>query len=132
MKRGECVACGSTKTQFIKECAVGGSFLNSAISKASFRITFAGTSFYWSWYKLDNRLNVDETPTKLSIPINRIDNAAYSKHDHTKTSNEVCDMLNELDGIVDRTLRDGIYKSMVRKLIKAKVWVGLSYNKTNS
>ena len=49
-----------------------------------------------------------------SIPINRVDNAAnhhdlcYSKHDDTKTRNEVCDktMLSELNGIVNPTLRE--------------------------
>ena len=44
------------------------------------------------------------TPKEWSMPINRVDNAAYhhdlcySNHDDTKTSNEVCDktMLEEL------------------------------------
>ena len=64
-----------------------------------------------------------------SIPINRVDNAAYhhdlcySKHDDTKTWNEVCDktMLGELSGIVNPTVREIIGKSIVGKLIKAKV-----------
>ena len=50
------------------------------------------------------------------MPINRVDNAAchhdlcYSKHDDTKTRNEVCDktILGELSGIVDPTLREKI------------------------
>ena len=68
-----------------------------------------------------------ETPKEWSIPINRVDNAAYhdlcySKHDDTKTRNEVCDktMLNELNGIVNPTLRERIDKSIVGKLINAK------------
>ena len=68
-----------------------------------------------------------------SIPINRVDSAAYhhdlcySKHDDTKTRNEVCDKtrLGELNGIVNPTLREKIYKSMVGKLINAKVNFGL-------
>ena len=68
-----------------------------------------------------------------SIPINRVDNAAYnhdlcySKHDDTKTRNEVSDktMLGELNGIVNPTLRDRIDKSIVGKLIKAKFNFGL-------
>ena len=58
-----------------------------------------------------------------------VDNAAYhhhlcySKHDDTKTRNEVCDktMLGELNGIVNPTLRERIDKSIVGKLINAKV-----------
>ena len=67
------------------------------------------------------------------MPINRVDNAAYhydlcySKHDDTKTRNEVCDktMLSELSGILNQTLRERIDKSIVGKLIRAKVNFGL-------
>ena len=61
--------------------------------------------------------------------INRVDNAAYhhdlfySKHDDTKNRNEVCDktMLGELSRILNPTLRERIDKSIVGKLIRAKV-----------
>ena len=67
------------------------------------------------------------------MPINRVDNAAYhhdlcySKHDDTKTRNEVCDktMLSELSGILNPNLRERIDKSIVGKLIRAKVNFGL-------
>ena len=73
-------------------------------------------------------------PKAWSKPINRFDNAAYhhdlcfSKHDDTKTGNEVCDktMLGELNGIVNyQTLRERIDKSIVGKVIKDKVIFGL-------
>ena len=43
--------------------------------------------------------------------------------------NEVCDktMLGELSGIVNPTLREGIDKSIVGKLIKANVNFGLGH-----
>ena len=71
----------------------------------------------------------------MSIPINRVDNAAYhhdlcySKHDDIKTRNEVCDrtLLCELNGIVNPTLRERIDKAIVGKLIKAKVNFGLGH-----
>ena len=52
----------------------------------------------------------------MEYTINRVDNAAYhhdlcySKHDDTKTRNEVCDktMLGELNGIVNQTLKERI------------------------
>ena len=67
------------------------------------------------------------------MPIKRVDNPAYhhdlcySKHDDTKTSNEVCDktMLGELSEIFNPTLRERIDKSIVGKLIRAKVNFGL-------
>ena len=51
------------------------------------------------------------------------------KHDDTKTKNEVRDktMLGELNGIVNPTLRERIDKSIVGKLIKAKVNFGLGH-----
>ena len=33
MRRGECVTCGKTKTQFVKRYATGGSFLNTLLNK---------------------------------------------------------------------------------------------------
>ena len=80
-------------------------------------------------------MNPDGTPKKWSISINRVDNAAYhhdlcySKHDDTKTRNVVCDktMLDEVSGIVNLTLRERIDKSIVGKLIKAKVNFGLGH-----
>ena len=94
-----------------------------------------GHNFSGPGTKLYKRLNSDGTPKELSIPINRIDNAdqhhdlCYSKHDDTKTRNEVCDMtmLGELSGIVNQTLRERIDKSIVGKLIKAKVNFGLGH-----
>ena len=78
-------------------------------------------------------MNEDGTPKEWSIPINRVDIAAYhhdscySKYDDTKTRNEVCDktMLDELSGIVNPTLRERIDKAIVGKLINAKVNFGL-------
>ena len=85
-------------------------------------------------------MNLDGTSKEWSIPINRVNNEAYhqdlcySKHADTKTSNEVCDktMLGELSGIVNPNLRERIDKSMVGKLMKAKVNFGLGHPfKTN-
>ena len=85
-------------------------------------------------------MNSDKTPKEWSIPINRVDSAAYhhdlcySKHDDTKTRNYVCDktMLGELNGIVNPTLRERTDKSIVGKLINAKVNFGLGHPVKNS
>ena len=133
MRRGQCITCGKTNIQFTKRDVTGGSFLNALVKKLSFKMHFTEHNFTGLGTKLYKRLNSDGTPNEWSIPINRVDNAAYhhylcySKHDDTKTRNEVCDkiMLGELNGIVNPTLRERIDKSIVGKLIKAKVNFGL-------
>ena len=104
----------ATKTQLIKSVATGGSILNTLVNKLAFEMQLPGYNFTGSETKHYKRLNPDGTPKEWSTPINRVDNAAYhhdlcySKHDDTKTMNEVCDriMLDELSGIVNPTLRE--------------------------
>ena len=45
MRRGPCIICGKTKTQFIKSDATGGSFLNTLVNKLSFEINLPGHNF---------------------------------------------------------------------------------------
>ena len=92
-----------------------------------------GHNFTGPETKLYIRLNSDGTPKERSMPINGVDNGAfhhdlcYSKYDDSKTRNDVCDetMLNELNEIMNLTLRERIDKSIVGKLINAKVNCGL-------
>ena len=110
-----------TKTQFIKRDVTGGSFLNTLVNKLPFEMHFPGHNCTGPGTKLYTRLNSDGTPKEYIIPISRVDNAAYnhdlcySKHDDTKTRNEVCDktMLGELSGIMNSTLRERVNKSIV-------------------
>ena len=95
----------------------------------------SGHNFTGPGTKLYKRLNPDGISKEWSIPINRVDNAAYhhdlcySKHDDTKTRNEVCDktMLDELNGFVNPAFRERIDNSIVGKLIIAKVNFGLGH-----
>ena len=50
----------------------------------------------------------------------------YSKHDDTKTRNQVCDktMLNELNRIVNQTVRERIDKSIVENSLMLKLILG--------
>ena len=90
---------------------------------------FPGHNFTGPRTKLYKRLNSDRTPKEWSMPINRVDNAAYqhdlcySKHDDTKTRNDVCDktIFAELNEIVNPSLRERIDISILGKLINAKV-----------
>ena len=65
------------KTQFIKTGATGGMFLNTLVNKLPFEMHLPGHNFTDPGTKLYKRLNPDGTPKEWSIPINRVDNAAY-------------------------------------------------------
>ena len=77
MRRGQYVACGEIKTQFIKKGTAGGSFLNSLVNKLPFEMHLPDYNFTVPGTKLNKRLNPDETRKEWSMPINRVDNAAY-------------------------------------------------------
>ena len=136
MKGGKCVICGTTKTQFIK-VQKGGSLLNKAINNLPFEMHLLGHNFMGPITKLKKRLNPDLTPKKWSKPVNRVDKAAhyhgvcYLKNDDTATRNAVCNknMLKELEGIYNPTLRERLDKSIVSKLIGTKVKFGMGVKK---
>ena len=77
MRRGQCITCGRTKTQFIKRDATGGSFLTTLVNKLPFEMHLPGHNFTGPGTRLYKRMNPDGTPKEWSIPINRVDNAAY-------------------------------------------------------
>ena len=84
-----------------------------------------GHNFTGPGTKLNKRLNEDMTPKTWSKPINRVDKAAYQhdisyvKNKDTKTRNEVCDknMLTELNGIYNPTLRERMERGVVSTII---------------
>ena len=76
MKRGTCVTCGMTKTQFIK-AQKGGSLLNKVINILPVEMHLPSHNFTWPGTNHGKRLNEDLTPKKWSKPINRVDQAAY-------------------------------------------------------
>ena len=134
MKRGMCVICGTTKTQFIKAQG-GGSLLNKVINNLPVEMHLPGHNFTGPGTKLKKRLNPDSTPKKWSV-----DKAAYHhdichlKNDDTATRNAVCDknMLKELEGIYNPSLRERLDKSIVSKLIGTKVKFGMGIKKKSS
>ena len=150
MKKGKCSVCGSTKTQFVKKvtsfqgsvgrgrtlapCNVEGKgFVNNLINKLPFEMHLPGHNFTGPGTKLNKRLNIDMTPKPWSIPINRVDKAAYhhdvcyAKHKDTSTRNTVCDksMINELDGIYNPSVRERLDRSIVQKIIGTKMNFGM-------
>ena len=136
MKRGTCVICERTKTQFIK-AQEGGSLLNKAINNLPFEMHLPGHNFTGPGTKLKKRLKPDLTRQEWRKPVNRVDKATYHhyvcylKNDDTATRNAVCDknMLKELEGIYNHTLRERLDKSIVSKLIGTKVKFGMGVKK---
>ena len=134
MKRGTCVICGTTKTQFIK-AQKGGSLLNKFINNLPIEMHLPGHNFMGPGTKLKIRLNPDLIPKKWSKHVNRVDKAAYHhdvcylKYDDIATRNTVCDqnMLKELEG--NPTLRERLDKSIVSKFIGTKVKFGMGVKK---
>ena len=78
------------RLNLLKKELADGSFLNTLVNKLPFEMHLTGHIFTGSGTKLYNRFNPDGTRNEWSIPINRVDNAAYhhdlrySKHDDTK------------------------------------------------
>ena len=66
-----------TKTPFVKRVAAGESFLNTLVNKFSFEMHLPGHNFTGPGTKFYKILNPDGTPKEWSIPLNRVDNAAY-------------------------------------------------------
>ena len=131
-KRGTCVVCGTTKTQFIK-APTGGSLLNKAINNLPVEMHLPGHNFTGPGTKLNKRLNQDLTPKKWSKPINRVNKAAYHhnlcylKNNDTATRNAVCDknMLKELKGIYNPSIREKMERGLVSTLIGTKARFGM-------
>ena len=84
------------ETQFIK-AREGGSLLNKVINNLPVEMHLPGHNSKGPGTKLKKRLNPDLTLKKWSMPVNRVDNAAYHhdicylKNDDTATRNAVCD-----------------------------------------
>lgn len=73
MKRGKCVVCGTTKTQFVKGASPtkgtqGGLILNKVINNLPFEMHLPGHNFTDPGTNLKKRLNPDLTPKEWSNP----------------------------------------------------------------
>ncbi|WAR05652.1 YMD3-like protein [Mya arenaria] len=128
MKRGKCLECGSTKTQFVKGAAAphkgshsGSGVMSNLINKLPFEMHLPGHNFTGPGTNFNKRLNKDMTPKPWSVPISRDDNATYNhdvchaKNKDTGTRNRVCDknMIEEMDGIYNPSLRERFDQNII-------------------
>ena len=138
MLQGICVVCGTKKSKFISTSGKG--FINDTINSLPFEMHMPGYNFTGPGTKLNKRLNEDMTPKAWSKPINRVDKAAYHhdicyvKNKDTKTRNEVCDknMLTELNGIYNPTLRERMERGVFSTIIGTKKRFGWGLKKTSA
>jgi len=115
-------------------------FLNDTINSLPLEMHIPGHNFTGPGTKLNKRLNADMTPKAWSKPINRIDKAAYHhdvcyvKNKDTKIRNEVCDknMLTELNGIYNPTLRERIERGVVSTITGMKKRFGWGLKKRHN
>ena len=136
MKRGICIICGTTKTQFIN-AQKGGSLLNKFINNLPVEMHLPGHNFTGPGTKLNKRLKPDLTPKEWSKPVNRVDKAAYHhdicylKNNDTATRNAVCDkiMLKELEGIYNPTIKEKMERGLDSSLIGTKARFGWGVDK---
>ena len=118
--------------QFIK-APTGGSLLNKVINNLPVEMHLPGHYFTGPGTKLNKRLNPDLTPKKWSKPVYRVDKAAYHhdlcylKNNDTATRNAVCDknMLKELKGIYNPSIREKTERGLVSTLIGTKARFGM-------
>ena len=137
MKRGTCRVCGMIKTQFVKQDAVGKGIMNRIINKLPFEMHLPGHNFTGPGTKLSKRLKKDGTPKSWSKPINRVDESAmhhdvcYAKNKNTGVRNRVCDknMLDELAGIYNPTIRERFDRAVVSPIIGTKMRLGMGLKK---
>jgi len=143
MLRGKCVACGTTKTQFIKMSSGGDlvSSLNSVTGKIKLPWTkfpgemhIPGMNFAGPGTNLDERLTSTGAYKEWSKPVDRVDNAAYH-HDlayqhfadteHRNIADKI--MLEEMDAIKDPTLRERLERGVIKPIIFTKTKFGLGH-----
>lgn len=90
-----------------------------------------GHNFTGPGTNLEKRLNPDDTPKADSIPINRVDAAAY-RHDLAYRkfkdieNRHAADrrMIAEMDAIENPTFRERIERMLVKKMMQAKIFLG--------
>ena len=139
--KGLCVICGSKKIIFVGEgdttkCSdksdyEGGDLVDFISTAQPFEKHLPGHSFTGPSTRLDLRLNPDLTAKDRSLPINRVDEAAYkhniqymSKDKDIRTKADEA-MIKELQNISNPSFREKIERAIVIPILKTKKFLGL-------
>src|SRR5438093_7555916 len=137
-KTDTCVKCNSKKSQFMK--SVSGGDIQKFLSNVPFSTTgnpfekhLPGHSFTGPSTRLDLRLDENNNPKDWSMPVNRIDQAAYVHDLSYRTAGDnlegkhIADriMIDQLNAITDPTTRERIERLIVKGAIKTKLFFGV-------
>ena len=143
MLKGICAVCGRVKCQFVKSTAVSGGDLVGALNTVSknFQLPMQkfpgelhipGMNFAGPGTRLEYRLNDDGTPKQFSLPVDRVDQAAYyhdlAYNEYKDTVNRnIADreMLEQLNSIKDPSFREKIEMAIIKPVINTKQKFGL-------
>jgi len=135
--------CGGTKTQFVRKGGDLASSISAATSgvklpwtKFPGKMHLVGHSFTGPGTNLNKRLNPDGTPKPWSMPVNRVDEAAY-QHDlaydkYGDTANRnVADrkVIDQLNSIPNPTVRERAERAIVKPILATKARFSLGFNK---
>jgi len=136
MLRGKCAVCKTIKIRFVSN-GNGGDLVSSSRRSVCFQLPWAkypgemhlpGMNFVGPGTRLDLRLDSSGRPKPDSIPVDRVDEAAY-RHDvayeafrDTKSRN-VADrvMVNELNEIPNPTLRERATRAVIKPILRVRV-----------
>ena len=140
-QKGTCSVCGSKKRKFISKHKRGADIQKLSGSKftttgISGELHLPGYSFCGPGTNLDKRLDEAANPKPWSKPINRVDEVCM-RHDidygNTTTLEEKHEadreMLYNLSLIQNPTLREKVDRFIVKKMISAKLKLGLGNSK---
>src|SRR5438093_12012668 len=137
-KTGTCVKCNSKKSQFVK--SVTGGDIQKFLSNVPFSTTgipfekhLPGHSFTGPSTRLDLRLDENDKPKEWSLPVNRIDQAAYVHDLAYRTAGDnleakhIADriMIDQINAITDPTTRERLERLIVKGAIKTKLFFGV-------
>ena len=124
-----CIECNCKKIMLLGKS--GGDFVNFINTLIPGEKHLPGMQFCGPGTDLSKRLNEDLTPKKFSVPIDRVDEAAY-KHDikymdKSKEARQKADieMIEELNNIQNPSFREKVERAIVIPILKMKKWMGL-------
>jgi len=138
MIKGICSACGSKKATFVKNNDGGNIDIHSLIGKLpkpKKGWTLPKHKYTGPWNPLHEQLDQNDNPLPGQEPYNQVDEIAmrhdicYRDHEDDKHG---CDkqMIQELSDMKPKGLRERIDRAFVKRVIGAKVKLGLGNKKS--
>ena len=128
--KGICVKCGKKKAQFVKD-AEGGDLVDF-ISNNIGEMHLPGSNFTGPGTRLVERLQRGDKPTdRVDLFSLNHDISYYLNTDKEKRHEADRKLLKGIDSIENPTTKEKIKRTVVKAVIKPKLWLGLGENIPN-